>query len=346
MTARAVIGANFGDEGKGLVVDYLCAREGAGVVVRHNGGAQAGHTVVTPEGLRHVFSHFSAGTFVGVPTYLSRFFVCNPLLWEHEREQLRMTPLVFADPDCMVTTFADMIANQRRENDRGRARHGSCGVGFNQTITRHQIVPLTMRTLWDYPNKVEPIVRRVCDMLLPGEDVDEAVDDFVCACELFANNVLPARIYDFREPIFEGAQGLMLDQDHRYFPHVTRSKTGLMNAMLLAEEGKFGDLHAYYVSRSYLTRHGAGPLPNEDPALRFHDSTNVYHLFQENLRFAPLDYAAMRGRVESDGRRAARTSLVLTHCDQLGVVYDADLYFYGETRKDVTSENPWPYKMR
>lgn len=53
MRARVVIGANFGDEGKGLVTDYLCASEGAGMVVRFNGGAQAGHTVVTPDGRRH-----------------------------------------------------------------------------------------------------------------------------------------------------------------------------------------------------------------------------------------------------------------------------------------------------
>ena len=87
MIARIVIGANFGDEGKGLVTDYLCS-QGAGVVVRFNGGAQAGHTVVTPEGERHVFRHFGSGTFLGVPTFLSQFFVCNPILFFEERKQL------------------------------------------------------------------------------------------------------------------------------------------------------------------------------------------------------------------------------------------------------------------
>lgn len=72
MRARAVIDSNFGDSGKGLMVDYLC-QTGGEVVVRFNGGANAGHTVVTPEGLRHVFRHFGAGSFYGVPTFLSSF---------------------------------------------------------------------------------------------------------------------------------------------------------------------------------------------------------------------------------------------------------------------------------
>ena len=55
MRARVVIGANFGDEGKGLATDYFCSL-GAGMVVRFNGGAQAGHRVVTDEGMEHVFS--------------------------------------------------------------------------------------------------------------------------------------------------------------------------------------------------------------------------------------------------------------------------------------------------
>lgn len=79
MRARAVIGASFGDEGKGLVTDYLCAIQGAGIVVRFNGGAQAGHTVVTPDGLRHVHHHFGSGTLWGTPTFLSQFFIVNPI---------------------------------------------------------------------------------------------------------------------------------------------------------------------------------------------------------------------------------------------------------------------------
>src|SRR6266436_2186871 len=111
MRARAVIGANFGDEGKGLVTDYLCATQGAGMVVRYNGGAQAGHTVVPPDRkYRHVFHHFGSGTMCGVPTFLSQFFVCNPLACMYEANELLalgVNPVLYAHPNCLVTTFAD-----------------------------------------------------------------------------------------------------------------------------------------------------------------------------------------------------------------------------------------------
>src|SRR4051812_30640034 len=98
MRVSAVIGANYGDEGKGLVTDYL-AEEGEGaVVVRFNGGAQAGHTVVTPEGKRHVFHHFGSGTFRKARTHLSRFFISNPALFRPEFEALAdQEPVVSVD---------------------------------------------------------------------------------------------------------------------------------------------------------------------------------------------------------------------------------------------------------
>lgn len=71
-----VIGSSFRDEGKGLMTDYYASQNPDAVIVRYNGGAQAGHTVTTPDGKRHVFSHFSSGSFAGNPTYLSHFF-CN-----------------------------------------------------------------------------------------------------------------------------------------------------------------------------------------------------------------------------------------------------------------------------
>ena len=90
--AYAVIGANFGDEGKGLATDALAAdlmsRGLDPVVVRSNGGAQAGHTVET-QGRRHVFHHVGSGAFPGARTHLSRFFVAHPALLQRELQELR-----------------------------------------------------------------------------------------------------------------------------------------------------------------------------------------------------------------------------------------------------------------
>ena len=86
--AIAVIGANFGDEGKGLVTDWICSTKTKPIVVLHNGGAQRAHTVTTPEGKEHIFRHIGAGAFVGADTYIAKTFVCNPIVFREEYEKL------------------------------------------------------------------------------------------------------------------------------------------------------------------------------------------------------------------------------------------------------------------
>ncbi len=109
---KAVIGANFGDEGKGLMTDYLAASCKNGIVVRSNGGAQAGHTVQLQNGRRHVFGHVGSGAFCGLPSYLSAYFVVNPMLFAKETSELKaygIVPGVFIDGSCMVTTPYDIM---------------------------------------------------------------------------------------------------------------------------------------------------------------------------------------------------------------------------------------------
>ena len=99
-----VVGANFGDEGKGLAVDYLCSRIPKGkkkLGVLTNGGPQRAHTVVTPEGYRHVFHHLSSGGFVGADTYCSKYFLVNPILLVEEYAEFAtkfgIIPKIFID---------------------------------------------------------------------------------------------------------------------------------------------------------------------------------------------------------------------------------------------------------
>jgi adenylosuccinate synthase len=346
MIARAVIGANFGDEGKGLVTDYLCSK-GAGVVVRFNGGAQAGHTVVTPSGDRHVFSHFGSGSFLGVPTFLSRHFICNPILFFKERAELHklgLEPSVYADPQCVVTTFADMMINQRLEDARGAKRHGSVGLGISETVERSQIpeLKITMADLWNGLKTLQSKLEQICGKYAEfrtGKKIDEPamVQKFVEGCWKFAEIVHPAGIGQCKDPVFEGAQGLLLDQNNKeYFPHVTRSNTGMRNVRALCAQAGIDKIETYYVSRTYLTRHGAGPLPGEDSSLRFADATNLEHPYQGRLRFAPLDnclFDRCRRDFGSDGYK-----LVLTHCDQLAAPVRANIYTDGRTRETFHTE--------
>lgn len=344
MRARAVIGANFGDEGKGLVTDYLCSTQGAGVVVRFNGGAQAGHTVVTPDGQRHVHGHFGSGTLAGVPTYLSQFFVLNPICFFRELKDLHalgIEPKVYAHPECVVTTFADMLINQALETKRGDGRHGSVGLGVSETIER-SLVPelkITMSDLWNHISTLEARLAEICGKYAEfrtGKPIrePEMLAKFIEGCWMFAEHVHPLGIAQCPDPVFEGAQGLLLDQGNKqFFPHVTRSNTGIANVRALCAQAGITDLDAYYVSRTYLTRHGAGPLPGEDPALSFEDDTNVEHPWQGRIRFAPLDVDSLRKRCAADF--GERPKIALTHCDQLAAPFTADLHSYGRTRNDV-----------
>lgn len=349
--AIAVVGANFGDEGKGLLTDFLCHRESASLVVRYNGGAQAGHTVVTPEGLRHVFSHFGSGTFLGVPTLLSRFVVVNPAVFHREFTDLEMLGVgaklhVYADLNCLVTTPIDMLVNQALEDSRGHQRHGSCGVGFNETIERScdPLYRLRFRDL----REPDAILDRIHKYWLPTRlqalglsptavtYPDEMHEQFLSDIDHFANWVVGAEPsdLDLRCVVFEGAQGLCLSEDRKeFFPHLTRSHTGIRNVRLLCTENDIDDLTGYYVSRTYLTRHGAGPFPGEATGLDFEDATNLYGHFQGPLRYGNLDPVSLHHRCFSDFGAGYR--LVLTHCDQLPPPCEAALYFAGPTRNDL-----------
>lgn len=346
--AFAVVGSNWGDESKGLVTDWLCAQTDADIVVRYCSGANAGHTVVTPHGKRHVFHHFGAGSFLDIPTYLSQFFVCNPILFMQELRELEnmgMCPKVYVHPDAVITTVIDMLINQYLEDGRGNKRHGSCGVGIHETMIRSLswTYKLTMRDLCEgnIRSTVEAIadrwsISRIGKNITPGSMIDRFIRD----CNEFLSYVhVGDGLAHFKTPVFEGAQGLLLDQDNReYFPHVTHSKTGMHNVNILCAEAGFEDPEVYYVSRTYLTRHGAGYLPGEDPKLKFMDKTNVSHDYQGSLRFAKLDPDALLARCEAD-RGSKDFKLVMTHCDQWPTPCVADVYTHGETRSDVVFNN-------
>lgn len=341
MKARVVIGANFGDEGKGLITDWLCS-QGADWVVRFNGGANAGHTVVTPDRKRHVFKHFGSGSFLGVPTYLSQFFVCNPILFFEELKELRalgLKPVVAAHPDCLITTHVDMLINQHRERKRGDKRHGSCGVGLHETVSRSKVdsLKLTLGDLWNNNNikdQISEIGQKWASFRVGKTFHGEEVVERFAECALsFAEYAHPMGIAQVKDPVFEGAQGLLLSQDNKAFaPHLTHSYTGMHNVRKLCAQANL-EPEITYVSRSYLTRHGHGPLPGEDPTLSWPDDTNQETEWQGPLRFAPLD-KGLRERIAKDAD-GLPFRLAQTHCDQTRPGVRAEIESHGPRRTDV-----------
>ncbi len=337
MKASVVIGAGFGDEGKGAVTSLLAAEAGAdALVIRFNGGAQAGHTVVSG-GRRHVFSHFSSGSFTGAATFLSRYFVANPLLFLKERAVLRqggVRPRVLAEPDMPITTPFDMLINQISELARGADRHGSCGVGFGETVER-SLVPRFHLRLSDLAEHRRDALRallieirdhwvpkRLAALGLADADTrpelaglfavlrdDDLIARWIEDALDVAADIEPADLAPVEEAarrgalVFEGAQGLLLDQDRGWFPHVTRSKTGLKNVLEIAERAGIDALDVTYVTRAYLTRHGRGPLPGELDHLPYAaivDETNIENPYQGRLRYAWLDLDLLGKTIAAD----------------------------------------------
>ena len=301
---KVVIGANFGDEGKGLMTDYFAAQSaGPCLVVLHNGGAQRGHTVVTPEGYRHVFHHFGCGCFVGADTYCAEEFVVNPALFREEYEKLAKhghAIKTYINPKCKLTTIYDMLINQAIELDRGADKHGSCGIGVFETLYRNQhgvdfVNPFTKyadaMTVGDFVKmpifekinflsylRDEYVPRRFNELKLHKlsklfEGVlasNTALMNFIDDFQFMMNHAVLAdeNIFDnYDTVIVEGAQGLLLDQHNmEYFPHLTPSNTGVANpAAILSNYGWKGDVEVCYVTRTYMTRHGVGRFDTECP---------------------------------------------------------------------------------
>ncbi|PPD55276.1 MAG: adenylosuccinate synthase [Methylotenera sp.] len=321
--AAAVIGAGYGDEGKGLMTDFLTVglSRKQSIVIRYNGGAQAGHTVQLADGRRHIFSHFGSGSFNNVPTMLSEHFVVHPHLFRKERNELVnkfVDPEVFVHPDCMVTTPFDMMTNRIIENRRGANRHGSVGVGFGETFDRDDYMKIRASDLLNLDTLREKLIL-VRDRWVPArvqesqnEIEDEwfavlnnplLIENFLEECQYFNRYTTIVR-YDglkVSNIIFEGAQGLMLDQTYGFFPHVTRSNTGLKNIVDLCKHFDIDELTPYYMSRSYTTRHGAGPLANETEFPDYViDNTNHAHEYQGSLRYAPLNLQDTLNAIDHD----------------------------------------------
>jgi adenylosuccinate synthase len=333
-TAYAVIGAGFGDEGKGLATDYLAMRlwkNNRVTVVRSNGGAQAGHTVQTPSGDRHIFQHIGSGTFAMARTHLSQFFVAHPMRFgaEYQRvtDELNYDAMITIDPRAPVTTPWDVLVNQIVETARADGRHGSCGMGFGETLERHENGPKLIAA-----DLYEPGLEKKLSIIaedwfharlealgveptLPGHlhacaQTDGILQSFLLDCGFFTDHVRlqsDATLWMSDHLIFEGAQGLGLDMDLGEMPHVTRSRTGLANMVTIAKEAGIGRIKALYMTRAYATRHGAGPFPHEEKTPDFvevNDPTNATNEWQGSLRVAPLDLDVLAGFIEADLERA------------------------------------------
>ena len=381
-TAKIVIGANFGDEGKGYMTDYFAneAKEQnkSCLVVCHNGGSQKGHTVVSPSGLRHVFHHFGSGNMTGADTYLSKDYIVNPITFNKEYEELERKGIVtktFVHKDCLVTTPFDMMINQIVEECRNENRHGSCGLGINETIVRSRkinksIFELSKLSFIDIASFLDDIAEYV-SIRLRELGVDSVPTKWLNILSK-RYNIITNYMYDLYEMlkrveivddsildkyeyvIFEGAHGLLLDQNNmEYFPHLTPSNTGLTNPVNMIKNKNVTDIEVCYVTRTYMTRHGAGRFDSECSKDEINpnmvDLTNVPNEFQGTLRYGKLDLNDLKNHIEKDFDSNSKglnikKSLAITHTNEYKTNYEEvarifdEYWFYlsgGMTRDSV-----------
>ena len=155
---KVVIGANYGDEGKGLATDYFTQQaKGPVLNVLYNGGPQRGHTVEHKNGLRHIFHHFGSGFFSGASTYFDENFLVDPIKFniehcelldqaryftEMNEEEAIENAICFCHPNCRVITPWDAMANQILQKG-----NNTCGCGIWQTINRYNSPITEARTI-------------------------------------------------------------------------------------------------------------------------------------------------------------------------------------------------------
>ena len=319
MRTIAVIGKNFGDEGKGFTCSRLASSLKKSLIIKHNGGGQAGHTVEDPEGKwRFIHHQIGAGAEYHVPTLFADSFM--PDLFQLGKEVKAFTelfgfqPILYSEKNARITTIDDVLLNMGAEFARGKNRHGSCGMGIEECVQRNAagfgitVEELATWSKQDLLDRLKHIRKEYTErrakilgiypsnpyyVMLNNETV---LENFV---EEVKENVKLLSLVDadrkwleeFQHLIFETGQGLLLDQDYEaYAPHLTSSKTGIHNPAIFLEKRGLSLEEAIYVTRPYITRHGNGPLPcevdrSELPGVG-EDLTNHPNEWQGILRYA------------------------------------------------------------
>ena len=349
---KLIIGANYGDEGKGLATDFFGAQATGSfstINVLTNGGPQRGHTVELADGRRHVFKHFGAASFRGAASYFAELFIVNPMEFMREYGDLcavHAAPETYMNPRCRFSTPWDMLTNQLFLEKSGL--HNSCGFGIWETVLRYQKGFGISFGAFAAMNREDRIayLRRLRDGYFAdrtrGLDTQDFFfrDELLCRFEQdFASMLLLCPLRDdgylqhYQTVLFENAQGLLLDGNSPEGQEFSTPSTTGSGRVAEAVERIFrgADVEILYVTRSYLTRHGDGPMESEFTALELKKSlpnlraeaTNTENRFQGNLRYGMMDVDLLAERVRKDFSRTShnagnryRSSVMVTHLNE------------------------------
>jgi adenylosuccinate synthase len=363
----------FGDAGKGSITDFLTRQLSAHTVVRYNGGPQAAHTVVTGDGKQHTFSQFGSGTLLpSTRTLLSRFMLINPLNMLKEERHLRELGITDAlqrtqiDRRALIITPFQKAINRLKEIARADNRHGSCGEGIGECMAdalKYGDAMLCAGDLQDRAilskklrylraakqNELDELslqlpqtepVRRECAIFTNQQYIEDCIDVyryFSNKVEMIDETAIQALLAQPGTILFEGAQGVLLDENYGFAPYTTWSTTTFANADTLVQEHSYpGEIIRLGLLRAYGTRHGAGPFPTEDRTLTLAlpDQHNTWNDWQRTFRVGYLDLVIARYAKEVLGQL---DYLALTNVDRLEMMPEwkiCNSYSYANEQPD------------
>ena len=349
--AFVIVDLAFGDCGKGAATDFLCRKYNAELVVLYTGGPQSAHNVVLPDGTHHTFAQFGSGSLIpSVKTHISRFRMVNPISMVNEEEYLRKIGVdnIFhrttVDGRCLIVTPFDKALNIIREQQRGKKAHGSCGMGIGETRLYHNTYfddalfaeDLKDRTTTRLKLKLKyvraiDVSKSLCISLpIDGSIINELSEQYMNWTYQIAIGSDYFLKYDLKEYIniiFEGSQGVLLDQRDEFAPNNTWADTTTANAdTLLKEAGFDGDVVRVGCIRSYMTRHGAGPFNDCKELDTLPEPHNTDACFQGKFRRGYFDKSAVIKALDVCG---GVDEIHMSHVDYLPKIHP------GMTEQDI-----------
>ncbi len=282
MSIHAVIGTQWGDEGKGKIVDWLSAE--ADVIVRFQGGHNAGHTLVI-DGKVYKLSLLPSGIVrKNKISVIGNGVVIDPKALLEEIAKVSAQGVEINEKNLIIAENAALIlpihklADQSSENNKGNNKIGTTGRGigpaYEDKVGRRTIRVCDLADFFSLKAKVEALVEHHnlfrksagFDLINANETIE------------FLHNIAP-QILKFAKPawkllaeykkqnkkiLFEGAQGILLDIDYGTYPYVTSSNTNAAQAFTGSGMG-LSEIKVIGIAKAYTTRVGSGPFPSEEP---------------------------------------------------------------------------------
>lgn len=348
-----LVDLGFGDSGKGSITDALTRFGKYTGVVKYSGGSQCAHNVVLPNGIHHTFSQFGSGTFSGAKTFISKYFLVNPISLYNENEILRTKGIkngldkVFIHEDARIVTPFHAELNMMRENARGKNKHGSTGSGIGETVDdslrRPDKVLRAKHLKFGWPEMSIFGILLETYLALDKRAIEE-IGKPLTSCP--TNNKtrileLAKRYVQIQKTVnivsdeqwnelirkeslvFEGGQGVLLDENYGFHPYTTWSTTTSANAEQILKDADINERPTKLgIMRTYMTRHGAGPFPTEfknvweklfqDPVLE--EKHNKPYQWAGAMRFGWLDLCLLKYAILAT---KGVDGLAITHCDTL-----------------------------